>query len=208
MIKVLIAEDHPIVRMAVAVILRETFEEVTITEAWSMKEIKDRFVDKRFDLLILDINIPGGNSAQMIAVIRSLQPDIPILIMSSYDEDTHSLRYLKAGADGYIHKDNPPDEIRRAIRKVINREKYAGKNIQGTLLEQAIKEDAITNELLSLSDRELEIMSLLMKGLRPTEIKLLLNIGLTTISTHKLHIMQKMKVSNVVQLVAKLKKGV
>jgi two-component system, NarL family, invasion response regulator UvrY len=204
MTNILIAEDHPVVRMGVSLLLKDMYEEAVIEEAANADDLFKSLSEKTFDLLLLDINIPGGNSAQLVKLIKARQPGIPVLIFSSYEEDTYAMRYLKAGADGYIQKESEPAEIKKAIQKVLNHEIYTSDQVQQQLLKEMSGAHHSIGDISNLSDRELEIMNLLVKGLSSSEIKILLNIELSTISTYKARLFSKMGVTNVVKLVEKV----
>ncbi len=204
MTNILITEDHPVVRMGVALLLKDMYEGIAIEEADNADDLFKHLSEKRFDLLLLDINIPGGNSAQLVKQVKQKQPGIPVLIFSSYEEETYAMRYLKAGADGYIQKESAPEEIKKAIQKVLNNEIYTSDQVQQQLLKEMSGTHHTIGDVSNLSDRELEIMNLLVKGLSSSEIKILLNIELSTISTYKARLFSKMGVTNVVKLVEKV----
>src|SRR5690349_7153195 len=121
MYNILIAEDHGIVRVGTTLLVKELFVTVQVDEAGDFNKTLKMLGEKTYDLLILDINIPGGNTFNMIEVARLRQKDIPILIFSSYDEELYALRFLEPGATGYVSKDAPTDEIKNAIKKVIEK---------------------------------------------------------------------------------------
>lgn len=204
---ILIAEDHGIVRLGTRLLIKEMYPLAQVAEASNFKSTLQQLGKQHFDLLILDINIPGGDSIQMIQAVRNQQEDIPILILSSYDESIYAIRYLKAGANGYLQKESDPQEIKAAIHKVLHKEPYASAAVQQQLFQSlsATRNPQGAFRLKNLSDREIEIMQLLAKGISPTEIKNKLHIQLSTISTHKARIFEKMEVSNVVELAEKLR---
>lgn len=204
---ILIAEDHGIVRLGTRLLIKEMYPLAQVAEATNFKSTLQQLEKQHFDLLVLDINIPGGDSIQMIQAVRNQQEDIPILILSSYDESIYAIRYLKAGANGYLQKESDPQEIKAAIHKVLHKQAYASAAIQQQLFQSlsATRNPQGTFKLKNLSDREIEIMQLLAKGVSPTEIKNKLHIQLSTISTHKARIFEKMEVSNVVELAEKLR---
>lgn len=204
---ILIAEDHAIVRLGTAMLVREIYPMAEISEASHLKSALQQLEQKTFRLFILDINIPGGDNIDMIHSIRVRQREVPILILSSYDEVIYAPRYLKAGANGYLHKEADPEQIKLAIHKVIHGETYASFAVQQQLLRSLSnnRRTGYSGNFQELSDREIEIMQLLARGVSPTEIKRQLNIQLSTISTHKARIFEKLQVSNVVELAEKLK---
>ncbi|MGN6420556.1 MAG: response regulator transcription factor [Pseudobacter sp.] len=206
-IRVIIADDHGIVRLGTAMLVREIYPLAEICEATTFISALQQLEKKQFSLIILDINMPGGDNVQMIENIRVRYQDLPILILSSYDESIYAARYFKAGVNGYLQKETDPREIKKAIQKVIHGEMYASEAVHRQLLRSLASSrwNKKQDRFPELSDRELEIMRLLASGLSSTEIKQQLNIQLSTISTHKARIFEKMQVTNVVQLAEKFK---
>lgn len=188
-------------------LVREIYPQAIIIQASHLKSALQQLEQQRVRLCILDINIPGGDNIDMIRSIRTRQSGVPILILSSYDELIYAPRYLKAGANGYLHKEADPEDIKKAIHKVIHGETYASAAVQQQLLRLLAnnRNAAYAGNFNELSDREIEIMHLLAKGVSPTDIKRQLNIQLSTISTHKARIFEKLQVNNIVQLAEKLK---
>ncbi|MCG2613542.1 response regulator transcription factor [Terrimonas sp. NA20] len=201
----LVAEDHSIVRMGINLLIREMYPSASVTESATFTAAVQELQKRSFDLLILDINIPGGGSATMIEAARLRAPHLPILIFSSYEEKVHALRYMKAGANGYVHKESPPETIKIAIQKILNNESYVSETVKEQLLQKLIDPSAAVNELSELSQRELEVMQLLVKGYSSSQIKQTLHLQLSTISTYKARIFDKLKVSNVIELAEKIK---
>lgn len=201
----LIAEDHSIVRMGVRLLIKESYPGATIIECATFTSALQHLSAHPFDLLLLDINIPGGGSTTMIDAIRLRQPGQAILIFSSYEEQLHALRYLKAGANGYLHKESSPETIKLAIQKVLKNECYASDTVKEMLLEKIIEPSKTARLLSDLSNRELEVMQLLVKGYSSSQIKQTLHLQLSTISTYKARIFEKLNVSNVIELAEKIK---
>ena len=205
MISALIAEDHTMVRYGTNMVLKELFPNGTISHAVNFEQLLQLLETQRFDLLILDINIPGGDNLQMIDVIRLRQPDIRILIFSAYDEQLFAIRYLQAGANGYIMKQAPESEMKDAIQAVVKNDIYISPGIKQRLLFNASeKKQADNNPLHSLSDRETEVLQLLIKGTTLAAIAQTLGLQVSTVSTYKTRIFEKLEVSNLVELVHKI----
>ncbi|MDF2380656.1 response regulator transcription factor [Nostoc ellipsosporum NOK] len=202
---ILIAEDHSVVRMGTAMLIREQYPDAVIREAETFDEVVEVLAREPLDLLLLDIHIPGGDNLQMVEAVKLRQPELPILIFSAYDEQLYAIRYLKSGAQGYLKKTAPPDEIKTAIRKVLSGEKYISKIVQEQLVEQLLDPSKKQEGLSSLSNREVEVMQLLVKGASPAEIKSTLNIHDSTISTYKAKIFEKLNVTNVIELAEKVR---
>jgi two-component system, NarL family, invasion response regulator UvrY len=204
--QILIADDHSIVRYGTALVAKEILPTGTIREARNFDELLKLLDSHTFHLLVLDINIPGGNYLQMIDVIRLRQPDIKILIFSGYDEQLYALRYLQAGADGYVVKQAPEGELKIAIQTILNNDKYISPAIKQNLINGlAAPKASSQNPLTSLSNREMEVMQQLIKGATIAEIGHALSLQISTVSTYKSRIFEKMEVNNIVALVEKVK---
>ena len=202
MYQILIADDHSIVRYGTSVVVKELLPAGTIKEAHNFDQVLKLLETNTFHLLVLDINIPGGNNLQMMDVVRLRQPGIKILIFSGYDEQLYALRYLQAGADGYVVKQAPERELKTAIHTILNNNKYISPGIKDHLKGLGAKNSS-SNPLTSLSNREMEVMQLLIKGTSVAEIGVELSLQISTVSTYKSRIFEKMGVNNVVELVEK-----
>ena len=204
--KILLTEDHSIVRYGTSLILKNLSPDVTVDESDNFEETLKLIDKKSYDLLILDILIPKGNSLDMIPLIRMKQSSIRILIFSGLDERLYALRYLQAGADGYLMKDSPNHEIIEAVRCVLNNGKYVSPDVRQQLLQSLQhNEEASQNPMLSLSDREIEVMQLLIQGRAIGEIAQLMNLQVSTVSTYKTRVFKKLEVNNVIELAEKRK---
>ncbi|WP_298713890.1 response regulator transcription factor [Chitinophaga sp.] len=207
---VLVSEDHAIVRFGITAIIRDILDPVKVVEAADFDETIRQLSEQTFDLLILDINIPGGNNLQMISAVRLRQPGIRILIFSGYDEQMFGINYIQAGADGYLEKHAPEEEIRRAILTMSENGKYLTPGIRTRLLDHhshhghpSSPESA--NPLMALSGREKEVMLLLAKGMSVMNIARALNIQVTTVSTYKSRIFEKLNINSVIGLAEMLR---
>lgn len=201
---VLIADDHAIVRLGMKQIICSLPGAMPITEAKTFDEAISLIEAHTFDLLILDINMPGGNNMQMIYAVKLRQPDIRILVFSAYDEILYALNYLQAGADGYIEKNSPDEEFRTAINAVLMGEKYISKAVREQLIGKFTgQQEHHRNPFTVLSPREIEVMNLLTKGLSLIKIAEALHLQLTTVSTYKTRIFEKVGVKNVIALIEK-----
>lgn len=202
---ILIAEDHSVLRMGISLIADEVYPAVIIKEADTFYDTLEHLRHHTFDLLILDIQLPGGGSPQMIAAARALQPDLRILIFSYFEEDTHALTYIKAGANGYLPKTAPPDVVKEAITAVLEGNTFVSDTVQMQMINNLQHPKHRPDGVMTLlSPRETQVMQLLVKGAGNQDIKSALNIQSSTLSTFKLKIFTKMKVSNVVELAAKM----
>ena len=199
---ILVADDHAIVRYGTLLILKEAFPEIQVTEAENLSQVLDLMAKKAFDMLILDINIPGGNNIQMIDAIKLRRPNIKILIFSGYDEKLYAHRYLQRGVHGYLMKHEREDEIKVAVQTILFMDEiYASPGLkQHMLSDVAGNKTPASNPLMALSNRETEVMQLLIKGMGLSEIGASLHLQVSTVSTYKTRIFEKLRVSNVVEL--------
>lgn len=204
MIHVLIADDHSIVRLGIKQIICSLPADVLVTEAKTFDETISLIEVQHFDLLILDINMPGGNNLQMIQAVKLRLPDVRILICSAYEEILYALSYLQTGADGYIEKNSPDDDFKTAINTILAGERYISRAVREQLINKYTKQqDHSPNPFSGLSGREIEVMNLLTKGLPLIKIAEILHLQLTTVSTYKARIFEKTGVKNVIALVEK-----
>lgn len=199
MIRLLIADDHAIVRGGLKQIFALVPDFEVVGEAVNGAEVLERLRQLPFDLLLLDINMPGVSGPDLIARVKAQQADMPILILSMHNETQVATRVLKAGANGYITKDSEPDILVAAIRKVA----AGGKYIVPELAEKMVFDGTSSGEQLphmQLSNRELEVFRLLTTGKGVNDIAEALCISNKTVSTHKVHLMEKLKLSSMADL--------
>ncbi|KAA0992502.1 response regulator [Dyadobacter aurulentus] len=202
---VLLVEDHSIVRMGVRMLIEDFVPTVTIVEAGTFNETLKHLQTRFFDLVILDIKIPGGEGLNMIGKIKAVQPKVKILVYSSQDEELYALHYFKAGASGYLPKDSSNDELEKAITSVLNGGTYISNVIQHQLVSNSLLEkDRKQSPIETLSNRELEIMDMLLIGKWTKDIAIDLNIKESTVSTYKARIFDKLEVTNILELFKKV----
>lgn len=204
--RILLADDHGIVRIGASLIIKEVLGDYTIIEeATTFDQALDLLKKNAFNLIVLDINLPGGNNINMIDAIKLRSPSVKILVFSSYDESVFAIRYIKAGANGYLNKESSESELKKAIVGILNGGIYMSEALKDKQLLDMATNKPSTNELENLSNRELEVINLLIKGNTTSEIAEKLSIRLNTVSTYKSTIYQKMEVNNLVDLISKVK---
>ena len=203
---ILLVDDQAIVRYGTIQLLMELYPGVQVKTAKDIDEMVDQLNKSKFELLILDIDFPGSSSFGMLDIIRLRQPDIKILVFSGYDEKLYAQRYLSAGAHGYLSKRDPEKKLGLAINTISQGNVYVSEELK-QMLAGGKKETGgvMKNPMISLSDRELEVMNLLAGGLSLPEISERLNLQLSTVSTYRHRIFEKLDVSNVIDLVEKMK---
>lgn len=203
MTNILIAEDHAIVRMGVSMLIKNLYPGTQVLEVDDFNEAIRVINQQPIDLIILDINIPNGNSTQMIDTIRVRQPQTRILIFSAYDEDIYAQRYIEAGANGFLSKGARGPEIDKAIKTVLNSDIYASEYVKQSLLQRLADKSAGSNPLQTLSNRETEVMQLLIDAKSVSEISAMLNLQISTVSTYRKRIFEKLSIKNIVELIQK-----
>lgn len=198
---ILLVENHSVVRLATLFIIRDVVPVLTSWEADNFTDALQVVSAQKLDLILLDINIPDGEGFQMIGKLRRLQPDVLIMVFSAIDEEIYALHYLKAGANGFLSKSSSTHEIRTAIVAVLFNGRYVSEIVQHVLLRGNIAPEARQgNPLATLSQRELEVMDLLLQGKWTKEIATFLNITGSSVSTYKARIFEKLGVNTVIEL--------
>ena len=198
--KVLLADDHAIIRDGLKQILADTDDLEVVGEAANGVEVLQQVRQKKWDVLVLDISMPGRNGLDLIHLVKDEQPALPILILSMLHEEQYAVRALHAGALGYITKESDSDLLVAAIRRVAS----GGVHISDKVAELMVRGMRPSGEALphtALSDREFQIFNMLVSGLGLTEIGAELSLSVKTISTHKTHILQKMNMTNTAELI-------
>ena len=194
------ADDHSIVTQGMSFILKDLYNGATVYQIESFSEIIKVLNSTTIDLLILDINFPDGSSLNLLPTLKKIQPDLKILIFSGYDEDIYAVRYLSAGANGYLNKSSSEEEIKHAIKTVMISGKYTSKNIQDKIMDSYILKKP-SNPLEQLSNREIEIAKFLVDGRSNIDISKSLNIKKTTVSTYKNRIFEKLSIDTLSGLI-------
>ena len=199
MIRVLIADDHAIVREGLKQILLETSDIVIIDEAGDGPETLDKAFNNDYDIVLLDITMPSGSGLDVLKQLKSEKPKLPVLILTIHPEERYAVRVLRAGASGYITKNSPPNELIAAVRKVSQGGIYVSP-ILAEKLAFELKTD--TNKPLHelLSDREYQVMCMIASGKTVKEIAEELLLSIKTISTYREHILRKMNMKNNVEI--------
>ncbi|WP_437921993.1 response regulator [Sphingobacterium sp. LRF_L2] len=202
--KILIADDHSIVRLGASLIIKESIPDATILQAETYNEVYDALGKEDFDLLLLDINMPGGNNIKVVKEILALQPHVKILIFSSYEENLYALRYISAGASGYLNKNTAMSELKNAIQSIISRGKYMSEAVKELYIQKLTTSKSSfdgNNPLRKLSNREMDVSKHLIKGLGILEVATLMDLSSSTISTYKSRIFEKLNVHNLPELI-------
>ncbi len=200
MIRVLIADDHAILRRGLKEILVRELDQVTCGEAEDAQKALTEIQSHTWDLLILDISMPGRSGLDLLGDLRQTQPQLPILVLSMHAEDQYGKRVLKAGAAGYMNKESAPEELIKAIRKVLAGGRYVSPSLAEKLV-LTLHQDAGRPVHETLSSREFEILRMIASGKTVTQIAGELRLSATTVSTYRTRILGKMHLATTADLI-------
>ena len=197
MIKVLIADDHSVVRSGIKQILSDENDMQVAGEVCNSQEVIEKISKEQYDVLVLDKTMPGKSGLEVITDVKKICSDIPILILSMHPEEQFAVRALRSGASGYLTKESAPEELVVAIRKINGGGKYVSTSLAEVLafdLEERGKGRVIPHE--NLSDREFQVLCLIASGKSVKEIAKELFLSVKTISTYRTRILEKMKMKS------------
>lgn len=200
MIRVLIADDHAVVRRGVSQILSEVPDIFAAGEASTGQEVLQAIRESEYDVVLLDIGMPEGSGIETLNQLRSLKPEMPILIFSIHPEEQYAIRALKAGAAGYVTKDRASEELVTAIRKVFQGGKYITYSL-GERLAAELEGEIEGEPHQSLSDREFQVMCFIATGNTVTDIANELSLSVKTISTYRTRILEKLDLRNNAEII-------
>jgi DNA-binding NarL/FixJ family response regulator len=198
--RILIADDHAILRRGLREILEHELGAVHCGEAGNSQEILRQIQQERWDLLILDITMPGRNGLDALRDVKQMRPKLPVLVLSMHPEDQYGRRVLRAGASGYMNKESAPEELIKAVRKVL----AGGTYVSPTLAEKLAidlgerREKALHERF---SDRELEVLRMIASGKTVSQIAEELHLGVPTVSTYRARILEKTGMTTTAALV-------
>lgn len=199
MIRLLIADDHTIVREGIKQLIALTHDVLVVEEALNGAQVLELLRKDSFDMVLLDLNMEGISGVELIGRIRAHRAELPILVLSMHNEVQVVTRALKAGANGYISKDCDPDVLLTAIRKVASNGKFIAPEIAERMVFESTT-GAARPLHHTLSDRELEVFRLLIAGRGVNEIAQMLAISNKTVSTHKTRLLEKLHLHNLADL--------
>ncbi|MGE5301199.1 MAG: response regulator [Acidobacteriota bacterium] len=199
MIRILIADDHRIVREGLKQILAETPDMIVVDEASNGQEVLGKVWENDYDVVLLDISMPGRSGLDILKQLKNERPKLAVLVLSMYSEEQYAMRALRAGASGYMTKESAPDELIEAIRKVSTGRKYISPTVAEKLavsLEANDERPAHEN----LSDREYQVMCMIASGKTIKTIADELSLSVKTVSTYRTRILEKMRMKNNAEL--------
>jgi two-component system, NarL family, invasion response regulator UvrY len=199
MIRALVVDDHPVVRQGIKQILSATPDIVVAGEAASSAETLEQVRLQSFDLVLLDISMPGVSGIETLRQLRIKAPELPVLILSIHSEDEYAVRVLRAGAAGFLSKDSAPHELVNAIRRVASGRKYVTTSLAENLADRVSRADPAAGHE-ALSGREHEVLCLIASGRSVKQIAEALCLSIKTVSTYRARILQKMGMASNAEL--------
>ncbi len=197
--KFLLIDDHVVVRSGIKLLIANIYAESEIHEAKDGETALELVKNNQYDFVMLDVQMPNTDSFALMESFKANYPALKVLVFSMNSENIYALRYIKAGAKGFISKEAPMDEVRKAIDLVLNGKKYISEEMLFVLAE-GNSNSAESNPFNSLSAREFEIVSMLLNGKTISVIAADLKLGISTVGTHKGRIFTKLKVNNLLEL--------
>ena len=198
--KIILVDDHMVVRKGIKYILTEELMNVQISEATSAEELLQQIRLEKFDLVITDISMSGRSGLELVKQLKIEHPTLPVLILSMHPETQYAIRALKAGAAGYLNKETAPDELIKAIQKIKLGKKYISPTL-AELLAENVGGLALETPHTLLSDREFEVLKQISIGKSLSEIAEMLILSVSTVSTYRSRILEKMNLQTNADLI-------
>ncbi|HTY98759.1 MAG TPA: response regulator transcription factor [Rhodocyclaceae bacterium] len=201
MIRLLIADDHHLFRQGLKRLLADHADMMVVAEAADVDQVTESVRCGEFDVAVLDLTMPGRDGLEMIAEVKAMKPGLRVLILSMHGEESYVLRALRAGADGYLTKENAAEEVVAVVRRLAAGGKYLEPDIAERVAWRLARYDNGDRPHTALSEREMKIFHMLVAGKRGGEIARELCLSEKTVSTHKAHVLRKMNMRNRTELV-------
>jgi DNA-binding NarL/FixJ family response regulator len=198
--RILIVDDHAIVRRGLVALLSDEFHKVTFGEASDARQALEQLRRAEWDIALLDISLPGRDGLDLLKELKAEWPRLPVLVLSGHPEDQFAIRALKASAGGYMTKESAPEELAKAIRKVMAGGRYVSAALAEKLALRVRKDLALVPHE-TLSDREYDVMSRIGSGKKVTEIAEELSLSPKTISTYRARVLEKLGLTNSAEII-------
>ncbi len=200
----LLADDHSLIRQGLILLINEIYPESDILQASNLQSLSECIKTNDIDIAIIDAHFPDGNSLTVLPDIKKIRPQIKILIFTGIDEKTQALKFMNAGADGFLSKMSEEDEIQSAVQKMLQYGEYISPVTQNLLIT-SLRNPKAANPLLILTKREYQVAELYAEGLGNLEIANKLEVKQNTISTIKKRLFDKLQIENIVELIELIK---
>jgi len=197
--KILLADDHAVVRQGLKLILADHFKKAVFGQARNATEALFRITKEHWDVLVLDITMPGRSGLEILQDVKRLRPKLPVLVLSMHPEDQFAVRMLKAGAGGYMTKESADEELVGAIQKVVSGGRYISPSLAERMASY-LSVDVQKAPHERLSDREFQVLRMIASGKTVSQIGLELSLSVKTISTYRARVLEKMDMKNSAEL--------
>ncbi|HRJ31089.1 MAG TPA: response regulator transcription factor [Cyclobacteriaceae bacterium] len=197
--RILLVDDHTIVRKGIAQLLLEQYPQAEIKEACSGQEALQQIMQSAWSIILLDVSMPGRNGIDVLKQIRSLQINTPVLMLSMHPEEQYAIRALKAGASGFLNKERTTEELFEAIYRILLGKKYITASLAERIAENLTDQQHLPTHA-ALSDRELQVLQLLASGKTVSEVAEEIFLNINTISTYRSRILRKLSLQNNAEL--------
>lgn len=201
MIKILVSDDHAVLRTGVTKILMQGLEGAVCGEAANAEEILDQVQNHQWNLVILDISMPGRSGIEVLREIKRLQPRLPVLVLSMHAEDQYGKRVLRTGASGFMNKNVAPEELIKAVHKVLSGGRYVSPALAEKLAFDLTSANAGQAAHEALSEREFEVLRLIASGKAVSEIAEAIHLSVATVSTYRARILLKLNMTTTAELI-------
>ena len=198
--RILIADDHHLVRIALKYILTEAYPDIILEEVDNTVALFKKAVKEKWDLIISDLSFPGQSGLEVLKQIKTHVPKTPVLILSMHPAQEYAIRCITAGSSGYLTKDNISEELIKAVDQILSGRKYLNLEV-AEILASSYENKTKSNAHENLSDREYQIFKMLIDGLKMSEIADKLSISINTVRSHKVHIQKKMNLQGDADLI-------
>jgi DNA-binding NarL/FixJ family response regulator len=200
--RVLVVDDHPIVRQGLALLINREPDLAVCGEAEEMQAALHEILTTHPDIVVVDISLSGPDGLELLKSIRTRHPHLPVLILSMHDESIYAERALRAGANGYIMKQEATEKVLEALRRIVNREIYVSDRVANKMLQQYIGGNAVAQRspVADLTDRELEVFRLIGDGHSTRQIAEELRLSVKTVESYQAHIKEKLSLRSAREL--------
>jgi DNA-binding NarL/FixJ family response regulator len=193
MLRILIADDHAIIRKGLRQILLEAYPSAYIEEVGDAEAAINKTITREWDVIICDLSMPGRNGLEVVQHVKQNFPKLPVLILSIHPEEQYAIRALKAGAAGYLSKDAATEELVKAVQRILQGRKYISASL-AEIMASELDQDTTKPRHELLSDRELQVFKMIAAGTAVSEIAEKLSLSITTVSTYRARILEKMDI--------------
>ncbi len=198
--RMLITDDHDIVRFGLKVMLKEHFSDYTIDEAWNAESVMEQMKQNAYDVVLLDLIMPDTDALVLLHYIRNFHPDCKVLVISMNEEAVYGLRSIQSGAHGYVSKDKLKEHIVQAIRTILSGKRYVSEALAGVLVQYSLEGKSL-NPFERLSPREFQVAMYIVKDFSPKQISEMLQVQYGTVNTLKQRIFDKLNIEHRKELV-------